>query len=143
MAKPQSDNDSVYLLMAYDADPETEIYAVSQLSVSQRKQVRVITAGPTEAFSGAIGINLAFSTDDKTIYYPTKSAETVELGGLSALDLASGKISTLVSFKTPTTVIDLIALDGILLYSNSKKGNTPGLVDLNAGTVDFIEIPSN
>jgi hypothetical protein len=142
MAKPQSDKDSIYLLMSYDVDRGNEIYAVAQLSVSQRKQVRVINASPGADFSGSVGVAMALSADEKTLYYPTKSTNTGELGGLSALDLASGKISTLVSFKTLTTVTDLIALDGTLLYSNSKKGNAPALVDISTGAVNFIAIPS-
>lgn len=143
MARPQSDNDSIYLLMSYDVDRANEIYAVAQLSVSQRKQVRVINAAPSENISASIGVAMALSADDKTIYFPTESADTGDWGGLSALDLASGKVSTLVSFKTRTAVTDLIALDGTLVYSNSQKGNTPALVNLNTGGVDFLSIPPN
>ena len=141
MAKPQSDNNKIYVLSLYDgADRMNTVFGFAQLDVSQRKQVRSIKAGMYDDLGN--GLALALSVDEKKIFYPAATALAGPNGGLNSVDLESGKITKLAAFSAETTVRDMLALDAdSLIFGNWKAGTLPTRVDVRTGATSAIPIP--
>ncbi|MGV7241984.1 YncE family protein [Caballeronia sp. M23-90] len=141
MAKPQTDNNNLYVMQLYDVDRASTVLGIAQLDISQRKQVRVVKASPYNDLSGD-SFTLALSTDEKKIFYPATNSITGPQGGFLSLDLASGKLSKLASFTTPTNVTEMLALDNdSLVFGNGNAGNGPTKVDIKTGTINAIPMP--
>jgi hypothetical protein len=143
MAKPQSDNNAIYVMTSqfYGAKPRS--FAVAKLSVSDRKLARQfpITAPGEDPF-GATGLAMTLSIDEKSIVMPIGTDDANDFGRFAVLDLASGEMKNLVSFSTQTKVKNLQTLDNHrILFANYSDKHGPTVFDTDTGSMTEVLSP--
>lgn len=135
MAKPQSDNDKIYVLVTNYFPAQPAAFSVAQLSASEKRMVRqVAIEAPGESPFSATGVAMALSVDEKTMFLPVGTDDEADLGRFAALDLTTGEMKKFPSFSTPTKVKNMQVLDQHrILFGNKSAKHGPTIFDTETG----------
>lgn len=135
LARPRTDNDSVYVLtVAGTAGAQT----VAKVSIRNMAITRQFPAGSTGP-GGSLAVDL--SPDETQIYFMAHANAGDSSPKLARVWLSSGKFETLDGFTNGTDVTELQVIDANrILLANKTRGSGPDVYDLHTqATVSLME----
>ncbi len=146
MARPQTDNDGIYVLTGYYANNGKQ-FAVTQVSASQQKVIRQFVVGkPGGDEFEATRLGMLLSSDETKMYVAMGTGKPGDLGGFSALDLVTGEVKAIGAFSVPTQVkignLQLIDAHRIL-FANSASKHGPTIFNIDTGVATEVMSPAD